>query len=127
VIYRDHTLACPECGVELVAHDTRRKWRCKQCSGVLAGVFEIERDLGEQNRHLLLRAPQTRAGMRPCPACRVPMQPVRIADDPAIEVDRCIDDGLVWFDRGELGRIRAELASRPGDPNITRIIDRLLA
>jgi Zn-finger nucleic acid-binding protein len=28
-----------------------------------------------------------------------------------LTLDRCVADGLVWFDRGELGRLRAAFAT----------------
>lgn len=48
----------------------------------------------------------------PCPVClAVMMDQVRFGTADAIEVDRCARCGGVWFDRGELDRLR----TAPGD------------
>ncbi len=106
-MYRDRPMRCPQCGVDLVAIDTRDKWRCKQCVGVLVGIQQVELELGEGGRRTIFATAQAqRDGTRPCPACHQPMEPIRLV---GIEIERCVADGYVWFDRGELGRARQEL------------------
>lgn len=106
-MYREHSLPCPQCGVPLAALDSRAKWRCKQCVGVLVGVAQIEIELGQDGRRTIFAtAHAERAGTRPCPACREPMEPIRLV---GIEIERCVADGYAWFDRGELGRACREI------------------
>lgn len=108
-MYRDHELPCPECGVPLAALDTRDKWRCKQCAGVLVGIVQLEVELGEGGRDLVYESPRARKrGTRGCPACRAVMEPTNVL---GIELDRCVQDGYVWFDRGELGRAAQRITS----------------
>ena len=45
---------------------------------------------------------------RPCPRCAEPMEVFALG---TLTLDQCVTDGLVWFDRGELGRLRAALAT----------------
>ena len=102
-MYRDRRFGCPQCGESLVQYDARDKWRCAKCGGVLVAGAELERELGEQGRELVL---ETRTGLRetrPCPYCHEPMTGFWLDD---VSLDRCDKDGLVWFDRGELGRAR---------------------
>lgn len=106
-MYRDEPMQCPECGTALAALDGRDKWRCKQCVGVLVGIHQIEIELGADSRHTIFtRAQKVRAGTRPCPACRRPMEPIQLI---GMEIERCVEDGYAWFDRGELGRASREL------------------
>lgn len=106
-MYRDVLLSCPQCGVPLVSLDAREKWRCKQCVGVLVGVAQLELELGETGRLRIFVSPERpRAGTRPCPRCRNPMDVIRLA---GMDVERCVSDGVAWFDRGELGRACREL------------------
>lgn len=111
-MYREHELPCPECGVALVALvalDTRDKWRCKQCAGVLVGMGQLEVELGDGGRDLVYESPRTRKrGTRACPACRSVMEPTKVL---GIELDRCVQDGYVWFDRGELGHAAQRITS----------------
>lgn len=106
-MYRDPVLSCPQCGVPLVALDGRDKWRCKQCVGVLVGIQQIELELGETGRRqIFVTAKRPRPGTRPCPRCRRPMDVIRLA---GMDVERCVPDGVAWFDRGELGRACRDL------------------
>lgn len=97
--YREVDLACPECGTPLAQYEGRDKWRCKGCGGALVGASELVLDWANP--------PASAARPRRCPKCRAEMFPFFIED---IELDRCAKDALIWFDRGELGKLKAALA-----------------
>jgi Zn-finger nucleic acid-binding protein len=109
-VYRQPTrTGCPRCGIELEQYPDRDKWRCTQCNGILLGLAELEHELatlvtlGQRIDH-----PNTDPLI--CPRCGGDMMRATIGD---IDVDRCPEDGAVWFDRGELGQIRAKAPRRP--------------
>jgi Zn-finger nucleic acid-binding protein len=105
VAYREVPRLCPQCGIELLQLDAgREKWRCQQCGGILVGASELEREV---RGDLVLDTVTGARDTRPCPLCREPMTGYRLV---GIELDRCATDGAVWFDRGELGRARLEIA-----------------
>jgi Zn-finger nucleic acid-binding protein len=121
--YRDERMACPRCGIELVAYPQRDKWRCKSCVGMLLGPAELEADLVavEWPTRTSASARSTHAPVG-CPACGERMQQVELF---GIELERCTRDQLVWFDGGELGYVRAYLdASRDAESPLGK---RLLA
>ncbi|MDB4953574.1 MAG: hypothetical protein JWO36_1143 [Myxococcales bacterium] len=109
--YRDRSVSCPRCGVELIRKDAREAWSCVKCKGALL-------DVGELVRELLLVAPDllpeggtsgiTTLGRRTvaralaCPMCAAPMEPVFLG---GVDLDRCYDDNVFWFDAGELGLV----------------------
>lgn len=100
--YRDGRMPCPECGVELTRYEGRDKWRCMSCAGALLGQAELQIELPAQD------AVSERP--RACPMCKTEMRAVQLGD---LMLDRCARDGLVWFDRGELGKLRTALAEEP--------------
>lgn len=92
-------MACPECGTKLTRYEDRDKWRCPACNGALVGLSEmtIETPAGS--------VPSFPA--RACPQCRREMFAFEVAD---LTLDRCATCNVLWFDRGELGRLRTALA-----------------
>ena len=97
--YREIDMACPECGTPLSQYEGRDKWRCKSCGGALVGATELTLDWANP--------PGAAARARPCPRCRGDMFAFVVAD---VTLDRCARDGLMWFDRGELGKLKTALA-----------------
>jgi len=121
--YRDERMACPRCGVELLADPQREKWRCKSCVGVLLGPAELEADLAavEWPTRTSAAARSTHAPVG-CPACGERMQQIELF---GIGLERCTRDQFVWFDGGELGYARAYIdASRDAESPLG---ERLLA
>jgi len=103
--YRDDPFRCPECGTELHRYEARDKWRCKTCVGALASLAELAVEIGEAGPAVIHHeATSATATVRPCPRCTEPMEVFALG---TLTLDRCVADGLVWFDRGELGRLRA--------------------
>lgn len=97
--YRSVDMTCPACGTPLAQYEGRDKWKCTSCGGALVGASELE---------LLGVLPLASAERpRPCPQCRRDMFPFTIA---GMTLDQCAEDGLQWFDRGELGRLKTALA-----------------
>jgi Zn-finger nucleic acid-binding protein len=104
VTYRSVDMACPECGTPLEQYEGRDKWRCKKCGGALVGASELE----------LLGLLPLAAAARPraCPRCQKEMYPFEVV---GVTLDQCGRDSLIWFDRGELGKLKAALAQPVDD------------
>jgi Zn-finger nucleic acid-binding protein len=118
--YRDAPRLCPQGGEELVQRRDRDKWSCPGCAGILVGASELERELDELGLEVLLDTVTSQRSTRPCPQCREPMTAFVLH---GIVLDRCSVDGCVWFDRGELGRVRASIPEP--QPLVVRLIDAL--
>jgi Zn-finger nucleic acid-binding protein len=118
--YREAPRTCPQGGEELVQRPDRDKWNCPQCGGILVGASELERELGALGLEVLLETVTVQRSTRPCPRCREPMTAFVLY---GISLDRCSIDGCVWFDRGELGRVRAAIPEPP--PLVVQLIDAL--
>ncbi len=92
----------------------RDKWRCKQCNGVLVGSEQLVVEIGPQAEAVLDgEADPARPAIHPCPACAFPMTPYTVGG--GIELDRCVTDRLVWFDGGEIGKVRAAIPAENDD------------
>lgn len=102
--YRSVDMACPECGTPLVQYEGRDKWRCKSCGGALCGADELA----------LLGVLPLAAADRPrsCAQCKGEMFPFTVV---GVTIDRCGRCSLLWFDRGELGKLRDALAEPVDD------------
>ena len=103
-------MPCPRCGATLVRYEDREKWRCKTCGGALVGGDQLAVEIGQFARRVLEEpADPDRPALHPCPVCAFPMTPYTIGagKTSAIELDRCVDDTLVWFDHAEIGKVRA--------------------
>ncbi len=107
--YRDRLLSCPRCGLELRRQHRRDAWRCAKCRGVLVGIAELIRQLhgvapmprrGGAGVEMRTRSPDRERVA--CAACASTMTPVVFH---GVELDRCYDDELVWFDTVELERV----------------------
>ena len=119
--YRDRPLQCPRCGGELVRPDISDHWRCTRCRGVLAGVSDVARrlvevapDLAPEGHIRDLPTLERRRTVDPvtCPACAAQMAPVFLG---GLDVDRCYDDELLWFDPGELDHVLEIAATQHED------------
>lgn len=97
--YRTADMTCPECGTRLEKYEDREKWRCPACNGALVGTSEMEIEISA--------AAEPTFPPRACPQCQREMFVFAVAD---LTLDRCAACNLVWFDRGELGRLRTALA-----------------
>jgi Zn-finger nucleic acid-binding protein len=111
VIYRDHRLSCPRCREELDRRTRRDAWRCRKCGGVALELSTLLRRLHHIAPELVPRGgidgvftPSRRSATRklPCAACGRAMRPVSLQD---VELDRCHDDDLIWFEADALDRV----------------------
>jgi hypothetical protein len=102
--FRDQPMRCPRCGKNLVRYEERDKWRCKTCYGALVGAEQLEIEVGPAAAEIV-EGPQdpARPAIHPCPVCAYPMTPYTIE---RVEIDRCVEHRVVWFDAGEIGKIR---------------------
>lgn len=123
---RQGPLSCPACGIELVRYDDRDKWSCPSCRGALVGAAELEVELGELGASFDDPAVKLLPGgwrTKPCARCRTEMSPINYGP---FTLDRCESDHLLWFDRGELGRVRRDLAAG-SDPWVQRLLRAIAA
>lgn len=118
---RDKSMECPRCGERLVRYEQRDKWRCKTCFGALVGIEQLAVEVGAAAADIVDGAQDPeRPAIHPCPVCAFPMTPYTVAGAAAaggrggIELDRCVEDRVVWFDTGEIGKVRD--ARPPDDP-----------
>jgi Zn-finger nucleic acid-binding protein len=112
--YRDQKMQCPRCGKELLRYPDRDKWRCKACYGALVGIEQLEVEIGPHARPVIDDpADPARPALHPCPVCAFPMTPYTIG---TIEIDRCVEHLLVWFDGGEIGKVRALIPAADESP-----------
>lgn len=111
--FRDKELQCPRCGKPLAHYPDRDKWRCRTCNGVLVGGEQLIVEIGPHAQAVMEgEGDTTRPAIHPCPACAFPMTPYTIAP---VELDRCIADRVVWFDGGEIGKVRAGIPTEDDD------------
>jgi Zn-finger nucleic acid-binding protein len=97
------TISCPRCGqvLEERRYGRERVETCAVCSGVLAGQATIARLVPNSDR-LWTKFPNQEAAQIRCPMCGEPMTAILIA---GVELDRCDDDFVIWFDRVELAKL----------------------
>lgn len=124
-------MQCPRCGKDLVRYEGRDKWRCKACRGALVGAEQLEVEIGELARSVIDDdADPDRPAIHPCPACAFPLTPYTIArggpKGGVIELDRCVNDGLVWFDGGEIGKVRSTIPLEQDSPLLTNTLQFIL-
>lgn len=94
-------LDCPRCRAVLVREDGQDRWYCPACHGDLLGAEEVE---AERLRSVTMtRAGTTKRKEIDCPKCSRPMQAMAIGRE---TVDCCVHDGTIWFDGGDLERVR---------------------
>lgn len=128
--YRDVALRCPRCRVELTRQGTADRWPCARCGGALLGTGELVRELiavapdlrPEGGVEDLPTRGRRSAEALPCAMCEEPMAAVFLG---GVELDRCYDDELVWFDGGELQRVLAvarEQKAARDQPAIIRVL-----
>jgi len=116
--YRDQPPRCPRCRSDLERCErSREQWACTRCSGVLLALGTLVDELLEVAPHLLppdrVRDVRTRsrpeAAPLPCARCEAVMEPVFLG---AMPVDRCREDDLLWFDRGEFEAVLARASAQ---------------
>lgn len=85
--------------------------------GALVGGEALEIEVGELASDIVGGpADPDRPAIHPCPICAYPMTPYTVAGPPdqppvaPIHLDRCVDDKVVWFDSGEIKRVRDAIA-----------------
>jgi Zn-finger nucleic acid-binding protein len=118
--YRNQKMQCPRCGKELVPYPDRDKWRCTACYGALVGGDQLEVEIGPHAREVVSGpADPARPALHPCPICAFPMTPYTIEK---IELDRCVEHALVWFDGGEIGKVRARIPAADDSPLFTNAL-----
>lgn len=114
--FRDTDPQCPRCGKPLARYADRDKWRCRACNGVLVGKDQLVVEIGPHATTVLDgETDPARQALHPCPACAYPMTPYTIGGAGGVELDRCVADQLVWFDGGELGKVRAAVPAENDD------------
>jgi Zn-finger nucleic acid-binding protein len=124
MVVRDRPMQCPRCGKELVRYEDRDKWRCKACRGALVGIEQLEIEIGELAQQVVTdEADPDRPAIHPCPVCAFPLTPYTIGE---IQLDRCVDDRVVWFDGGEIGKVRKTIPLPEDSPLVTNTLQFVL-
>jgi Zn-finger nucleic acid-binding protein len=83
---------------------------CLECGGVWLDSGELELLIGDASEvnklmaQAVSEAEVMRSG-RKCPICRKRMEAALIGADTKVEIDRCVNNDGLWFDRGELREI----------------------
>lgn len=102
--YRDRSFECPRCRVELARRDDTDLWACRRCSGALVGETELAQqlvaiapELAQPHDGVAMVARKATETLG-CPVCAGELEPVFLG---GVEVERCVVDRLVWFDRDE--------------------------
>jgi Zn-finger nucleic acid-binding protein len=83
---------------------------CLECGGVWLDSGELELLIGDASEvnKLMAQAVSEAEVMRSdrkCPICRKRMEAALIGADTKVEIDRCVNNDGLWFDRGELREI----------------------
>jgi len=86
---------------------------CCQCKGIWLDEGELELLLqadssaGKSAAGLLadLKKVDGTDGRRKCPVCRKKMEPVELSVEPPVEIDKCLHNHGLWFDKGELEQV----------------------
>jgi Zn-finger nucleic acid-binding protein len=114
-MYRDRGMRCAGCEADLVQYGVRSKWRCPQCNAVVIASSELQLELGDLGAGLsdLLDTSRLAATARACPACDAGMNQLSIE---GVMFERCPADHTMWFESGELGKLRAAVAA--GDQSV---------
>ncbi len=123
-MYRDRVPRCEGCQANLEQYGVRNKWRCPTCASVVIASSELETELGELGLGLADQLDTSRllATARACPTCDAGMNQLNID---GVVIERCPKDHTLWFDAGELGKLRATV-SADSDSVLVRLWDRWL-
>jgi len=135
----DSGLSCPSCRQPLItcAYEGTQLYQCCFCAGTLVDSGKIPRIIARTGRERpcskrlkalarsVLQQNQTRniyrkvdarnAGpvpLLPCPQCRNPMHRGFYSSAHLIEVDRCGNCGITWFDQDELEMLQCMIENR---------------
>lgn len=107
------SLRCPRCAAGSLGVGPLH--RCSSCQGVWVDDKTLRSHTGHDTG-AAVRGSVAHRERLPCAACRAPMEPLLLFDEP---VDRCTEHG-VWFDKHELEavversrRARASLGPTP--------------
>lgn len=113
-------MRCDRCKTELERYGDRDKWRCKSCLAVVVGAADLGTELGELGELLAEPVDTSRLAyaVRSCPTCTAAMNQLKID---GVVIERCPKDYTLWFDAGELGKLRTAVDSREASPVLVRV------
>jgi predicted RNA-binding Zn-ribbon protein involved in translation (DUF1610 family) len=122
-MYRDRVMRCEGCQGDLEQYGVRDKWRCPTCAAVVIASGELETELGDLGAGLSDELDTSRllATTRRCPTCDAGMNQLSID---GVIIERCPKDHTLWFDAGELGKIRDSLSQTNSESVLVRVWDR---
>ncbi len=102
---------CPRCEEPLVAFELNGVEidRCVTCGGTWLDAGELEWLVEQAGIDPGIVSQALHAGRRDsqrtrlkCPRCRRRMRLTVVGEDPPVELDRCVHEHGLWFDRGEV-------------------------
>jgi len=106
-------LKCPHCPCDLQAIDTDRGPTtdfCAECGGIWFDPGEIEEFLGAGYP---LPVPKgAKGGTLACPRCDGNLAPIVLDVAEPLELDICNKCSGLWFDRGEVAKLKTVISSR---------------
>ena len=122
-MYRDRVMRCDACQADFEQYGVRDKWRCPRCAAVVIASTELESELGDLGAGLsdTLDTSRLLATTRSCPTCDAGMNQLSID---GVVIERCPKDHTLWFDAGELGKIRGKLSEAGAESVLVRVWDR---
>jgi Zn-finger nucleic acid-binding protein len=105
--YRDRPPTCPRCAISLARDGERERWNCSRCAGRLVVVAELVDELLAVDPGLKPEGAFNDVGTisrrggesLPCAMCGADMEAVFLG---GAELERCRQDGVIWFDADEL-------------------------
>jgi Zn-finger nucleic acid-binding protein len=104
-------LDCPACGTKLTPRTSQggNAWSCSGCRGGLLRLTALDAQLGERaSEEIWHRArAANRISERRCTRCGKAMQTWNeAAGSQLVELDGCADCALIFFDFGEIGKVK---------------------
>lgn len=110
---------CPSCGQGLTRCRGQHGiyWHCPSCSGRLAGIAPLRKQLHPELLNELWRPVREKQGpeLRTCPSCRRRMREVRPEHTPPLPaLDLCGRCHMIWFDAGEF-EVLPQLPTAPAE------------
>jgi len=120
---------CPACNSLMIVVEYQRIELdyCEECSGVWFDAGELELLLGGMNVegkglsvNSILTSPdaQSPERKRKCPICGQRMKKATVGRASEVLIDACPRGDGLWFDKGEVDQLTAQLAAKPsGTPD----------
>ena len=119
-------MKCPACSslMIVVEHEKIELDYCVNCLGVWFDAEELELLLEAMQLEgtslaldNVLTSPEVESAenKRKCPICGKKMKKATVGHEPEVLIDACSQGDGLWFDKGEVGQLIAQLLDKPPD------------